>query len=77
MAWSGRPATAGVGQQRLPGLTGRRPQVWRNPASDFVRRQASEQYFTCAQFFAHRLRQVISRPQVAQGLLGSEALLPL
>ena len=48
-----------------------------DPARDFARRQASEQYFTCAQFFAHRLRQVISRPQAAQGLLGSEDLLPL
>jgi hypothetical protein len=41
------------------------------------RRQASEQYFTSAQFLAHRLRQVIGRPQVAQGLLGRERLLPL
>jgi len=41
------------------------------------RRQASEQYFTSAQFLAHRLRQVIGRRQVAQGLLGRERLLPL
>ena len=32
-------------------------------------RQASEQYFTSSQLFAQRLRQVIGRPQVAQGLV--------
>ena len=37
---------------------------------DFFDRQASEQYFTDSQFFAQALRQVISRPQTAQGLLG-------
>jgi len=42
-----------------------------------LRRQASEQYFTSAQFFAHRRRQVMVRPQLTQGLLGSAALLPL
>jgi hypothetical protein len=40
-------------------------------------RQASEQYFTSAQFLAQLLRQVISRPQTTQILLGSAALLPL
>ena len=37
----------------------------------------SEQYKTCSQFFAQALRQVISRPQVLQGLLGRFCLLPL
>jgi hypothetical protein len=32
---------------------------------------------TSSQFFAQRLRQLIARPQAAQGLLGNEALLPL
>jgi hypothetical protein len=41
-----------------------------------LRRQASEQYFTSSQFFAQRCRQLIIRPQTAQVLLGSEALLP-
>jgi hypothetical protein len=41
-----------------------------------LRRQASEQYFTSAQFFAQRRRQLIARPQTAQGLLGNAALLP-
>jgi hypothetical protein len=41
-----------------------------------LRRQASEQYFTSAQFFAQRRRQVIDRPQPSQGLLGKAALLP-
>lgn len=40
-------------------------------------RQASEQYFTSSQFFAQLFRQVISRPQVTQTLLGKLALLPL
>jgi hypothetical protein len=40
-------------------------------------RQASEQYFTSAQFLAQLLRQTMSRPQTRQGLLGSAALLPL
>ena len=40
-------------------------------------RQASEQYFTSAQFLAQLLRHVISRPQVTQILLGSDALVPL
>ncbi len=44
------------------------------PRADFLRRQASEQYFTSAQFFAQRRRQVIGRPQTAHGLLGSAAL---
>jgi len=35
-----------------------------------ARRQASEQYLTCSQFLAHRLRQVIGRPQRAQDLVG-------
>jgi hypothetical protein len=37
----------------------------------------SEQYFTSCQFFVHRFRQVIGRPQVAQGLVGRKRLLPL
>lgn len=43
----------------------------------FFARHASEQYLTSAQFFAQLLRQVISRPQVTQNLLGSVDLLPL
>ena len=43
----------------------------------FRARQASEQYFTSAQFLAQLLRQTMSRPQTWQGLLGSAALLPL
>ena len=43
----------------------------------FWLRQASEQYFTASQFLAQLLRQLMSRPQAVQGLLGSEALLPL
>lgn len=43
----------------------------------FFARQASEQYFTSAQFLAQLLRQVISRPQVTHILLGSDDLLPL
>ena len=44
---------------------------------DLYLRQASEQYSTCAQFLAHALRHVMSRPQVLQGLLGKLCLLPL
>ena len=40
-------------------------------------RQAAEQYLTSAQFLAQALRQVMSRPQAWQGLLGRLALLPL
>jgi hypothetical protein len=40
------------------------------------RRQASEQNFTSSQQRAQRLRQVMVRPQAAQGLLGRAALLP-
>ncbi len=40
-------------------------------------RQASEQYLTCSQFLAQALRQLMGRPQTAQGLLGRWALLPL
>lgn len=43
----------------------------------FLARQASEQYFTSAQFLAQLFRQLISRPQVTQTLLGSDDLLPL
>ena len=43
----------------------------------FLARHASEQYLTASQFFAQLLRQVISRPQTMQVLLGSDALLPL
>jgi len=42
-----------------------------------VLRQMSEQYFTSLQFLAQHLRQVIGRPQVAQGFEGSDCLLPL
>ncbi len=45
-------------------------------ASPF-RRHASEQYFTCSQVRAQRLRQVMGRPQATQGLEGSDCLLPL
>jgi hypothetical protein len=41
-----------------------------------LRRQASEQYLTSAQFFAQHRRQVIASPQTAHGLLGRWALLP-
>jgi hypothetical protein len=40
-------------------------------------RQASEQNFTSSQLRDQRLRHVIGRPQAAQGLLGSDCLLPL
>lgn len=40
-------------------------------------RQASEQYFTCSQFFAQFLRHDISRPQQLHSLPGSADLLPL
>jgi hypothetical protein len=40
-------------------------------------RQASEQYFTCSQFLAQLLRQVMVRPHTVHSLLGKEALLPL
>ena len=46
-------------------------------APGFLARQASEQYLTSSQFLAQLLRQVISRPQATQILLGSDALLPL
>jgi hypothetical protein len=41
-----------------------------------LRRQASEQQFTSAQFFAHRRRQLMARPHATQGLLGNADLLP-
>jgi len=41
-----------------------------------ARRQASEQYLTSAQFLAQLRRQLMARPQTAQGLLGKAALLP-
>jgi hypothetical protein len=41
-----------------------------------ARRQASEQYFTSAQFLAQLRRQLMARPHRKQGLLGSAALLP-
>ena len=41
-----------------------------------MRRQATLQYFTSAQFFDQRRRQLIARPQATQGLLGNAALLP-
>ena len=43
----------------------------------FWARHASEQYLMSPQFLAQLLRQVISRPQTMQILLGSAALLPL
>jgi hypothetical protein len=46
-------------------------------ATRAARRQACEQYFTASQTFSQRLRQVIGRPQWAQGLLGRLDLLPL
>lgn len=46
------------------------------PRAAFRRRQASLQYFTSAQFLAQCRRQVMTRPQATQGLLGSMALLP-
>jgi len=48
-----------------------------SPDGGFWALQASEQYFTSAQFLAQLLRQVISRPQATQGLLGKADLLPL
>ena len=44
---------------------------------DLLPRHRSEQYFTSAQFFAHALRHVISRPQATHNFVGSDALLPL
>ena len=44
---------------------------------DLLPRHRSEQNFTSAQFFAHALRHVISRPQATHNFVGSEALLPL
>ena len=41
-----------------------------------MRRQAWLQYFTSAQFLAQFRRQLMARPQTAQGLVGSAALLP-
>jgi hypothetical protein len=41
-----------------------------------MRRQASLQYFTSAQFFDQCRRQLMARPQATHGLLGSAALLP-
>lgn len=46
-------------------------------AGTFPLRQALEQYFTSSQFLAQALRQLMGRPQRAQGLVGSAALLPL
>ena len=43
---------------------------------DFLRRHASEQYFTSSQFLAHFFRQVMTRPHAAHGLLGRYCLLP-
>jgi hypothetical protein len=52
--------------------------VWPNSVLAFdLLRQASEQYFTSFQFLAQFLRQLISRPQIAQILVGNEDLLPL
>jgi len=43
-------------------------------AGTLPRRQASEQYRTSSQFFAQARRQLIGRPQWAQGFAGSAAL---
>lgn len=40
-------------------------------------RQACEQYFTCSQFLAQALRQLMGRWQTVQILLGKWLLLPL
>jgi hypothetical protein len=45
-------------------------------AGTLPRRQASEQYLTSSQFLAQALRQHMGRPQRAQALVGSAALLP-
>ena len=42
-----------------------------------MERHLTEQYFTSSQFLAHALRQVISRLQTTQTLLGKLDLLPL
>ncbi len=42
-----------------------------------MERHLSEQYYTSSQFLAHALRQVISRWQIEQTLLGKPDLLPL
>ena len=48
------------------------------PRPDLARaRQASEQYFTSAQFFAQALRQLMGRAHTVHGLLGRWDLLPL
>ena len=39
-------------------------------------RHRSEQYSTCSQFFAQRLRQVMLSPQTRHCLVGRSALLP-
>jgi hypothetical protein len=46
-------------------------------STDFLRRQASEQYLIDSQFLAHDLRQVISLPQARHNLLGKKDLFPL
>ena len=43
----------------------------------FILRHAWEQYKTCSQFLAQALRHVMGRAHTAQGLLGSDCLLPL
>jgi hypothetical protein len=40
-------------------------------------RQRSLQYSTLSQFFAQLLRQLIGRPQTAQGFWGKSCLFPL
>ena len=62
---------------RVPGVYYFLPVLGAAPLPGFLARQASEQYLTSSQFFAQLLRQVISRPQTMQVLLGSDALLPL
>jgi len=46
-------------------------------AGTLPRWQASEQYLTGSRFLAQALRQLISRPQCALGLVGSLPMLPL
>jgi hypothetical protein len=60
----------------LSELAGVRLSTCPSPACVRFFRQASEQYSTASQLRAHARRQVIVRPQTAQGLEGREDLLP-
>jgi hypothetical protein len=44
---------------------------------DLSARQRSLQYNTLSQFFAQLLRQLMGRPQTAQGFWGKSCLFPL